>query len=96
MFEPTIYCNRDEHASNCTTDIVENFIQLFDTALFLTKQCNVKINNKVLFDDDVCCVLLQNNFIGGVTVSVFASSAVDRGDKPNTITLVFVASPLSI
>jgi hypothetical protein len=54
------------------------------------------MNNKVLFDDDVCCVLFQNNFIGGVTVSVFASSAVDRGDKPNTITLVFVASPLSM
>ena len=38
--------------------------------------------------------------IGGVMVSVLASSAVDRGFdprrvKPKTITMVFVASPLS-
>ena len=40
------------------------------------------------------------NRIGGVMVSVLASSAVDRGFepgrvKPKTIKLVFVASPLS-
>jgi len=40
------------------------------------------------------------NYIGGVMVSLLASSAVDRGferrsGKPTTIKLVFVASPLS-
>ena len=41
------------------------------------------------------------NRIGGVMISVLASSAVDRGFeprsvKPKTMNLVFVASPLSM
>ena len=43
--------------------------------------------------------LIKINRIGGVMVSVLASNAVDRGpgrsNLYNTITLVFVASPLS-
>ena len=36
------------------------------------------------------------NRFGGIMVSVLASSAVDRGVKPKTMKLVFVASSLSI
>ena len=37
----------------------------------------------------------MENRIGGVMVSMLASSAADRGFEPKTIKLVFVASPLS-
>ena len=45
-------------------------------------------------------MLLDCCRIGGITVSVFASSAVDRGFKPHRvkpkiIKFVFIASPLS-
>ena len=39
--------------------------------------------------------LIKKKCIDGVMVSVLASSALDRGFKPKTIKLVFVASPLS-
>ena len=44
--------------------------------------------------------IIRNDRIGGVMVSVLASSVVDHGSsadrvKPKTITLVFVASLLS-
>ena len=44
---------------------------------------------------------IYGNSIGGVMVSMLASSAVDRGVKPDqvksmSINLVFVTSPLSI
>ena len=46
-------------------------------------------------------IINETNHIGGVMVSVLASSVVDREFKPwsdktkHTITLVFVTSPLS-
>jgi hypothetical protein len=51
-------------------------------------------------DIHVCYISNNVNRIGGVMVSVIASSAVDRGFEtarviPKTIKLVFVASPLS-
>jgi hypothetical protein len=62
---------------------VMRFILIYDMIhqLINTTRCN--INN------------LQAGINGGVLVSVLASSVVDRGFKPKTIKLVFVASPLS-
>jgi hypothetical protein len=49
---------------------------------------------------DACVKIHASNRIGGVMVSVLASSVVDRGleprsGQPKTMKLVFVASPLS-
>jgi hypothetical protein len=44
---------------------------------------------------DVLYIAHVKQSLGGVMVSVFASSAVDRGFEPKTIKLVFVATPLS-
>ena len=51
-------------------------------------------------DIHVCYISNKVNGVGGVMVSVIASSTVDRGFeptrvRPKTIKLVFVASPLS-
>ena len=40
-------------------------------------------------------IIIDENRIGGVMVSVLASSSVDPEFKPKTMKLVFVASPLS-
>jgi hypothetical protein len=58
------------------------------------------INFNVLIHLKILTSLFQTNRIGGVMVSVLASSAVDRGFEPRsvkskTIILVFIASSLS-
>ena len=59
------------------------------------------INFNVLIHLKILTSLFQTNHIGGVMVSVLASSAVDRGFEPRsvkskTIILVFIASSLSM
>ena len=61
------------------------------------------VDEIIILITDICLHLMSTDsvlvsffyHIGGVIVSVLASSAVDRGFEPQTFKLVFVASPLS-
>ena len=47
------------------------------------------------FYNDTCYINYAYTHIGGVMISMLASSAIDRGFEPKTIKLVFAAYPLS-
>ena len=47
------------------------------------------------FYNDRCYINDAYTHIGGVMISMLASSTIDRGFEPKTIKLVFAAYPLS-